>query len=483
MSKVLMVASEATPFAKTGGLADVLGALPQALRRHGDETALVLPRYRRISLQGARRIYNDLPVYLGGTSFPVSVFLTYSQDVPVYLLECPPLFDRDGLYGENNIDYPDNALRFAVLSMGAISVARHIFPPDIIHVHDWQAALLPAYIKRLFPLDPTVFSIKTLLTIHNMGYLGRFGKEVRPSIGLDDFTWDPVGMDFWGDVSYLKAGIYYADALSTVSPRYALEIQTSEFGFGLDGLLRTRGADLTGIVNGVDYTEWNPESDPFLPAHFSSTDLSGKRLCKQALLQQFNLPTGDLDTPLIGIVSRFATQKGFDLIAEVAADIAREHLKLVVLGTGEPAYERMFQDLAATHPAKVGVKIAYDNPLAHLIEAGSDMFLMPSRYEPCGLSQIYSLRYGTIPLVRATGGLDDTIDEGTGFKFWDYSGSSMLKMIQYALNVFASPEIWEAMVVRAMAKDFSWDVSAAAYSSLYRSLAVPANRLVPAGKA
>lgn len=482
MSKVLLVASEAAPFAKTGGLADVLGALPQALLAQGDEVAVVLPRYKRISLTGARRIYNDLPVWMGGGRYPVSVFLAVNGGVPFYLLECPPLFDREGLYGENNHDYPDNHVRFAVLSLGAISVARHIFRPDVMHVHDWQAALVPVYLRRVFRLDPTLLRIKTLLTIHNMGYLGRYGTEVLAPISLDDRHWDTSGLEFWGDVSFLKGGIVHSDALSTVSPRYALEIQTPEFGFGLDGLLRTRRDVLCGIVNGVNYGEWNPETDALLPAHYSEEDLTGKAACKRQLLAEFGLPTDDPETPVIGIVSRFAIQKGFDLIAEVAGEIAAEKVKVVALGTGEAAYEKMFQDLAWHNPTKVGVKIAYDDRLAHLIEAGADMFLMPSKYEPCGLNQIYSLRYGTVPLVRATGGLDDTIEAGTGFKFWDYSAHSMLKMIRYALAAFEDKPAWVEMMRQGMKKDYSWDASAAKYSELYRSLAGAAAKGAAAGK-
>ncbi|MBX5493882.1 MAG: glycogen synthase GlgA [Bryobacteraceae bacterium] len=470
MTKVLMVASEATPFAKTGGLADVIGSLPRALRAQGDEVAVVLPRYRSISLQGLQRVYNDLPVWLGSTGYPVTVYLARSADVPFYLIDCPSLYDRDGLYSSSGKDYPDNAIRFAVLSMAAISIVRHIFRPQVLHVHDWQASLVPVYLRRLFDLDPTFMGIRTLLTIHNLGYQGRFGREVLPQIGLDEGVWHPNGMEFYGDLNFLKGGIVYSDAVSTVSPRYAQEIQTPEFGFGLDGLLRLRSDVLTGIVNGVDYNEWNPETDELLPAKYSADDLSGKRLCKRELLKEFGLPVDHLDRPVIGIVSRFARQKGFDLIAQVADDIAAEDLSLIVLGTGEPQYEQMFRNLAWKYPQKVAVRVTYNNRLAHLIEAGSDMFLMPSRYEPCGLNQIYSLRYGTIPLVRATGGLDDTIEDGTGFKFWDYSGHAMLQMIRHALAVYKNRQEWLRMMRLAMQKDFSWDASAARYSALYASL-------------
>jgi starch synthase len=422
---------------------------------------------------------------MGGNSYPVSVFLAQNQGVAFYLLDYPPLYDRDGLYGEDNVDYPDNALRFAVLSLGALSVARHIFRPDVLQLHDWQAALVPVYQKRVFSLDPTVMGIKTLLTIHNLGYLGRCALHDLVNIGLDDHGTIPTPLEFWGDGSFLKGGIAYADALNTVSPRYAMEIQTAQFGFGLDGLLRSRRSVLSGIVNGVDYAEWSPEADKHLPATYSADDLSGKLECKRRLLTEFGLSTtaDDLATPVVGIVSRFATQKGFDLVAAEASHIVAEDLRLVVLGTGEPAYERMFQDLAWNNPQKVAVRISYDNRVAHLIEAGADMFLMPSRYEPCGLNQIYSLRYGTVPLVRATGGLDDTIEAGTGFKFWDYSGSSMLQMIRYALAAYQNKDEWTEMMRLGMSKNYSWDSSAVQYSTLYRELAgAPLAEATLAGK-
>ncbi|MDX2154701.1 MAG: glycogen synthase GlgA [Bryobacteraceae bacterium] len=471
MAKILMVSSEAAPLAKTGGLADVVGSLPAALRKLGHDVAVVLPRYGRISLQGARRIYNDLPVSLAGIHVPTSVFQVTLNDVPFYLLDSPALFDRPGLYGENNLDYVDNPQRFAVLALGSLAIARHIFRPNVFHLHDWQASLVPVYLRGLFQRDPTLIGIRTLLTIHNLGYQGRYHPSYLRFIGLD--PWQPGALEFWGDISFLKGGILLSDALNTVSPRYAQEIQTPEFGFGMDGLLRSRSADLTGILNGVDYGEWNPETDSQLPANYSAADLSGKRVCKRELLKEFGLPVEDIDTPLIGIVSRFADMKGFDLIAHAAGELAGLDMKLVALGTGEPQYENLFRTLAWNNPYKVSARIAYDNRLAHLIEAGSDMFLMPSRYEPCGLNQMYSLRYGTIPLVRATGGLDDTIGPGTGFKFWDYSGHSMLQMIRYALAQYQDREEWTAMMRRAMAEDYSWEVSAGKYSELYRHLLEP----------
>jgi starch synthase len=471
VARILMVASEAAPWAKTGGLADVVGSLPGALGKHGHEAATILPRYGTIPLKGLRRVFDTLPVWLGPDRYETSIWLA-AESPAVYLVDCPPLFDRPGLYGEAGLDYPDNHLRFAVLSKAALALARSLFRPDIFHCHDWQAGLLPAYLRTTYALDPTYVGMRTLFTIHNLGYQGLFPRSVLPEVGLDDSVFRPDGMEFFGQASYIKAGISFSDALSTVSPTYAREIQGPELGFGLDGALRARAASLTGILNGVDYTDWDPESDPFLPAHYSVSDLSGKRACKQALLDAFGLPPEAMDAPLAGIVSRFTRQKGADLIAEAAGQIADEGMYMVALGTGEPEYEELFLRLAADHPGRIAVRIGFDNALAHLIEAGSDIFLMPSRYEPCGLNQIYSLRYGTVPVVRATGGLDDTIDVGTGFKFAEYAGWAFAGALRAAAAAFSNRELWTGMMLRGMSCDYSWETSAMAYSELYQGLLV-----------
>ncbi len=462
-----MVASEAAPFAKTGGLADVIGSLPAALQAIGTEVAVLLPRYRGAALDGGRRIYDRLPVWLGGTLYDSSVYRIGDY----YFLDCPELYDREGLYGTSRGDYPDNHIRFAVLARAALEVARRIFRPQVIHCHDWQSGMVAAYLRTAVNSDPTFMGIKTLFTIHNLGYQGLFPKSALADIGLDPALFNPDGVEFFGKVSFMKAGIVYSDALSTVSKAYAREIQTPEYGFGLDGVLRSRSDVLSGIVNGVDYITWNPETDPYLAASYSAADLSGKRKCKQALLREFGLTTEAAQArPLIGIVSRLASQKGVDLIAAIGEDLAEEDLSLVALGSGDTKYEELLLDLARAHPLKIAVRIGYDDALAHRIEAGSDMFLMPSRYEPCGLNQIYSLRYGTIPVVRATGGLDDTIDEDTGFKFQEYSGVALLRAIRQALAEFQSLEKWSARIQRAMAKEFSWKTSAVEYARLYLNL-------------
>ena len=468
--KILMLASEAAPFAKTGGLADVVGSLPAALKSLGHEVAVLAPRYRSVDLKTMRRVYDHLPVWVAPRSFDTSLYLAERQ-TPFYFLDCPPLFDRPGFYGEEGEDYPDNHIRFAVLAQAALEFSRRVWRPDILHGHDWQAGLAPVYLHTLYANDPTFFGIRTLFTIHNVGYHGLFPAAAQSDIALaGSGAFRPEGLEFFGKVCYLKGGLNYSDALNTVSPTYAREIQTPEYGFGLDGVLRARSNVLTGILNGVDYTEWNPETDPLIAARYSAADLSGKRVCKQDLLSQFGLPPEAMDAPLIGIVSRFTSQKGADLIAEVADAMVAEGYYMAALGAGEPRYEELFLAMAARHPGRIAVRIGYDNPLAHKIEAGSDLFLMPSRYEPCGLNQIYSLRYGTVPLVRATGGLDDTIEPGTGFKFWQYNGGALAGALRAARQAFADREAWQAMMLAGMAKDFSWNVSAAQYAALYRSL-------------
>jgi starch synthase len=465
-----MVASEATPFAKTGGLADVLGSLPAALAERGENVAVVIPAYRETRYPLApREAYRDLFVPIG-PGYLVNILETAQNGVTYYFVQCPALYDRDGIYGSGPADFPDNHLRFAVLSLAAIGVARHLFPADLLHLHDWQAALAPVYMREHFRGDPTFRRIKSLLTIHNLGYQGIFGPEVAPQLGLEPRWMNPEQLEFFGDVNFLKAGIAWSDAISTVSKGYAREIQTSEYGFGLDGFLRKHGP-ITGIVNGVDYSQWSPEHDPHIAQNYSAADLSGKRACKRAILAEYGLPDDNLDRPLAAIVSRFASQKGFDILADAASRLLLEDLDLVVLGSGDPVYESMFQALARAYPDQVGVQIGYDDGLSHRIEAGGDLFLMPSQYEPCGLNQIYSLKYGTVPVVRATGGLDDTIDKDTGFKFRDYSGDALLESVRLALKAFRNKDDWTRRMRRGMQKDFSWKASAGEYVELYRRLA------------
>ena len=469
VARVLMVSSEAAPLAKTGGLADVVAALPSALQEFGDQAAVVIPRYGFIDLRGARRVYDSLPVYLGTHRYDTSVYQA-PEEYPLYLINCPPLFGRPGLYGDADADYPDNHIRFAVFCRAALAVARNLFRCDILHCHDWQAGLVPAYLKSTFATDPTFFGVKTLFTIHNLGYQGLFPRTALADAAIDTALYHARGLEFFGQVSYIKGGIEFADALNTVSPTYAREIQGPELGFGMDSALRARAGVLSGILNGVDYREWSPDVDPLLPAHYSTDDLSGKAICKEHLLREFGLPAEAMDRPLIGIVSRFAVQKGADLIAPAAAGIVDAGAYMVVLGSGEREYEDLFRRMEADFPGRIAVRVGFDNRLAHLVEAGADLFLMPSRYEPCGLNQIYSLRYGAVPVVRATGGLDDTIDSETGFKFTGYSAEALMGAVRQALDAFDDPKAWRERMRLGMQRDFSWKASAAQYSALYRRL-------------
>ena len=467
-----MVTSEAAPFAKTGGLADVLGSLPPALLDQGEEVAVVLPAYGTIDLRGAERIYNDLTVWMDGGRYDCSIDRFMRLGVNYLFVNCPALYGRRGIYGDRHGDFGDNHTRYAVLCRAALAIASRIFRPDVIHCHDWQASLVPVYLKSTFRHDPVFYGIKTLLTIHNLGYQGRYAPDVLPYIAVPvNEVMHPEGLEYFGDVNYLKGGIVYSDYITTVSPRYAQEIQTPEFGFGLDPLLRSRRFFLAGILNGVDYDEWNPATDRYIPHHYDAATLEGKLACKQALLEEFNLPTDEPETrPLLGIVSRFAHQKGLDLVAECIQGIADLGAQMVVLGSGDPDLERTFAAFASARPLQFGYRSGYNEGLAHRIEAGSDMFLMPSRYEPCGLNQIYSLKYGTVPIVRSTGGLDDTVTGDTGFKFFGATSHDLYNCIRHAISQFPDREAWVQRMQLGMQQDFSWAVSAARYVDLYRRL-------------
>ena len=471
--KILFVASEGLPFSKTGGLADVIEALPKALVALGHEVAVVLPRYRGV--KAGTVLIPSVTVPLGHRlRFPSIVDGDVVNGVRYFFVDDPDYFDRDGLYGGVSGDYPDNAERFSEFSRAAVEIAKHLWPADVIHCHDWQTALVPVLLRTSYSDDPLVRDIPVVFTIHNMGYHGLFGREVLERAGIPAGVFTISGMEFFGSVNFLKGGLVFADYLTTVSRKYAQEIQTREYGYALDGVVRSRADRLVGILNGVDYSVWSPEKDKLIAARYSAKDLSGKQICKQALLQLFELPPENLAKPVLGIVSRFADQKGFDLIAEKAHALMHEDLVLVVLGSGDRKYEKLFVALAEDYPGRVGVKIAYDNAVAHKIEAGADMFLMPSRYEPCGLNQIYSLKYGTVPIVRATGGLDDTIEPfdlehgtGTGFKFVQYTGAALLNSVRQALHLFMDERIWRRVQLNGMAKDFSWKASAMEYVKVY----------------
>ncbi len=474
--RILFVASEGLPFSKTGGLADVVEALPKALVALGHEVAVVLPRYRETKATAV--VMPSLTIPMGGTRlrFPAIADGTVLNGVRYFFVEDAEYFDRDGLYGSKTGDYPDNPERYAEFCRASIEVAKHVWPPDVLHCHDWQTALVPVLLRTSYGDDPVVKDIPVVFSIHNMGYHGQFPKSVLERVGLPEVLFHPAGIEFFGSVNLLKGGLIYSDFLTTVSRRYAQEIQTKEYGYGLEGVVRGRADRLVGILNGVDYSAWNPEKDKLVAAKYSASDLSGKQVCKQDLLEVFGLPAEHLSRPLIGIVSRFADQKGFDLIAEKAHELMREDLAVVVLGAGEKKYEDLFRALVAAYPGRVGLKIAYDNTLAHKVEAGSDMFLMPSRYEPSGLNQMYSLKYGTVPIVRATGGLDDSIEPfdvehgtGTGFKFKEYTGEALLFAVRQALHHYMDERIWKRIQLNGMTKDFSWKTAAAEYAKLYEA--------------
>ncbi|MGO8790433.1 MAG: glycogen synthase GlgA [Terriglobia bacterium] len=475
--RVAFVASEGVPFSKTGGLADVVGALPKALAALGHEVEVILPRYRLTPPGTAVPDAQSLTLPLGsGYKFAAVQDAGRAHGVQTYLIDCPEYFDREGLYQLKGEDYPDNAHRFAAFSMAALEFLKHeATPPDIIHCHDWQTALVPVYLRNLYRDDPYYHRTSVMFTIHNLGYQGLFPPHLLPQISLHAGLFTVDALEYYGMVNLLKGGIIFSDFITTVSRKYAEEIQTPEFGLGMDGILRSRADHLQGILNGVDYAEWDPSTDKLLAANYTPADLTGKETCKRALLERMGARTPVLHRPLIGIVSRFASQKGFDLIAAIAEQLASLDLYIVALGTGEPAHEELFRTLAAKYPEKFLVKIAYDNTLAHQIEAGSDMFLMPSRYEPSGLNQIYSLKYGAVPIVRATGGLDESIEpfdgeSGTGFKFQVYSPQALLAAIHAALDVYATPKVWQCAVQNGMKKDFSWTISARAYAQLYETL-------------
>jgi starch synthase len=481
--RILFAASEGLPFSKTGGLADVIEALPKALVAQGHELAVVLPRYRGIKTSMV--VMPSVTIPLGSRlRFPSIADGTMLNGVRYFFVDDPGYFDRDGIYGVSTGDFPDNAERYSEFSRATIEIAKHVWPADVIHCHDWQTALVPVLLRSLYSADPLVKDIPVIFTIHNLGYQGQFPAAALDRAGIPPEVYNPAGLEYYGDVNLLKGGLVYSDYLTTVSKKYADEIQTPEFGFGLDGVVRSRRDHLVGILNGVDYSAWNPEKDKLIAATYSAKDLTGKHVCKKDLLEIFGLSPEYQSRPLLGIVSRFADQKGFDLIAAIAKDLMLEDVILTVLGTGERRYEELFETLANEFPGRVGVRIAYDNELAHKIEAGADMFLMPSRYEPCGLNQIYSLKYGTVPIVRATGGLDDTVESfdvehgtGTGFKFEPYTGSALLDAVRLALHHFADERIWKRIQLNGMSKDFSWKRPATEYAKLYKVARLARNQI------
>ena len=479
---ICFVAAEVAPFAKTGGLADVSSALPAQLKRDGHDVRIFMPLYSKIRLDSSPTpvdFLHHVPVALGDQVFHYSVFTTRlpGTEVDVYLIGCPPLFDRDGIYTGGWDDH----LRFAMLSQAALKCCQHMgWAPDIVHANDWHTALVPIYLKTLFAWDRNIFGrAKSVLTIHNIAYQGKFPADVVHNLGLEPYRW-LLHQDHLAEgwVGFLETGILHADVVTTVSRTYAQEIQTAAFGNGLEGLLRQRSETVTGIVNGVDYSVWSPQSDSTLPWNYGIDDVAeGKAECKRFLLEQLGLPPAP-SAPVLGIVSRLTAQKGFELIFDGLTQALRYlDLRVTVLGSGERSLEERFQWLQNSFPDKVCFYRGYNEELAHLIEAGADIFLMPSLFEPCGLNQMYSLKYGTVPIVRRTGGLADTVQlfdprtrQGTGVVFDHYDSTGFAWALKTALELYQDPELWDRLRRNGMEQDYSWARQGAIYQDLYRSL-------------
>ena len=483
--KIAMIASEMAPLAKVGGLADVVGALPHALARLGHEVRVVLPRYQSIDATRHK-------IVKGPGGAPMTEIVSGGKGatrVPVHLIESPLHFGRPGIYNDpkDGKGYPDNAGRFIFFQRAALRLLKEIgFAPDAIHCHDHQTALIPAWLRMTD--DPHFAGTGTLFTVHNLGYQGLFPPETLELAGFDRSLFYPVSpFEFWGQVNFMKIGLSFADLITTVSPTYAEEICTEEQGCGLEGVLRARRADLHGVLNGIDDQYWNPSQDPHLKDRYAAADMAGKARCKTSLLKEFGLPVSRKRVPLVGIISRLTEQKGFDLIEEALPELMKREMKIVVLGAGEERYVKMFREAQSSYPDRVGARIGFDEALAHLIEAGCDMFLMPSRYEPCGLNQMYSLAYGTVPVVRATGGLADTVfaetaggQKANGFVFREYEAERMLAAIDRALAVYSDSRKWARLVQAGMKGDYSWTRSARLYEKLYEEAARKAGARAPA---
>ncbi|MEW4569743.1 glycogen synthase GlgA [Tautonia sp. JC769] len=485
--KVLLLSAEVEPFAKTGGLADVAASLPQALTDLGHQVAVIMPGYRR-ALYAGRPIRDAgvrVRVPIGHRSLDGRILASSLPgcDVPVYLVDYAPYFDRTGIYGADGVDYPDNCERFVFFQRAALEAIRMLdFQPEVIHCNDWETGLVPAYLEEVYRPQPgSIFRrVGTVMTIHNLAYQGSFWHLDMPLTGLDWSLFTPERLEAYGRLNFLKAGLVYSDLISTVSPTYAREIQAPEGGRGLDGLLRARKADLFGIVNGIDVTAWNPAIDPHLPARYTvKTWPAGKAANKSHLQRLAGLPERPA-VPLMAAISRLDPQKGWDLVVDAAGDLLRRDLQMVILGTGEPRYEMALQQLAGEFPENLRVFLEFSQPLAHQLEAAADLFLMPSLYEPCGLNQLYSLAYGTVPIVRATGGLVDTVvdatDEtlrdrtATGISFLDPTANALIRAVDRGLALYKSPDAWPPLVSSGMLADWTWHRSAEQYARLYEAV-------------
>ena len=473
---IAFVASEMAPFAKTGGLADVIGALPKALAALGHRVTVFLPRYGSVAYPPGQFL-GSTQVPLDGVPRSAGYFeRVLGERVRVIFVDYAPFFGRPNPYGDDGGDYDDNRLRFAFFARAVLEFCRTRGErPDVFHAHDWQAGLVPVYLKSFYWRDRALFRSPTVFTIHNLAYQGNFAADTVAVLGL---PWHlgsgDAGLEFHGGVNFMKGGLLFSELITTVSPQYAREIQGTEMGYGMDGVVRSRADDLIGILNGVDYTDWDPRNDWHIAQRYAPDDLSGKAACKADLLDTFRLPAAP-DLPVVGVTSRLVHQKGFDIVVRAWYDLLQRPIRMVVLGTGEPDVQDGFRALAARAPDRFAVHFAYDNALAHKIVAGSDMFLMPSRFEPCGLTQMYAMRYGTPPIVRSTGGLVDTVQpldaatgSGTGFRFDQADGTALLWALDQALTAYADRRAWAQLMRNGMARDFSWERSAREYEAVYR---------------
>jgi starch synthase len=482
---ILMVAAEAHPLAKVGGLADVLGALPKALVGLGHDVRIALPHYKSIKSVKTRTEkvpgVDRVEITLGGVTRVFGVRKTRLPGAPVgvILLANDDLFGRDGIYTDpaTGKDFPDNAERFVFFSRAALAAVEAMgWQPDVIHCHDYQTGFVPAWLKTADWPAGSLKGAGTVYTIHNLAYQGVYPGEVGRAAGFGEELLRPMGaLEFYGNVNMMKAGIVFADTVTTVSPTYAKEIQTTEFGYGLEGVLRSRAADVRGILNGADYGVWDPAVDKLIPSKYSRDSMAGKAVCRRHLVERSGLKA-EAGMPLVGMVSRMVDQKGFDIVMEAMDAIMGLGVNLVVLGTGEKRYQDSLSSYAKRFRGRISVNVGFDEELAHMIEAGCDMFLMPSKYEPCGLNQLYSMRYGTIPIVRRTGGLADSVwdydgtERSTGFAFEDYSARALVGAVERAAKTFASRDLWQRLVDQAMAQDFSWERSARTYQETYAAM-------------
>ncbi|MFC1833894.1 glycogen synthase GlgA [Thermodesulfobacteriota bacterium] len=481
--RILMITPEAGPYAQTGGLGEVLSSLPAELVKQGLEVDVFMPMYRGIvpDKYNLKRVGPLVEVDLNNSQATAGFWEHRDRRGPRYIfLENDHYYDREGLYGDGTTDHPDNSERFVFLCRSAIEMALATKTRyDVFHSHDWQAALTSVYLRTLYAGEPLLRESASVLTIHNLGYQGIFWHHDMPIVGVGWELFNPGQMEFHGKLNFLKSGIVFSDRVNTVSQGYREEILTPDFGFGLEGILLEKGAQLSGILNGVDYQLWNPTDDSALPARFDSIDLSGKEICKREFQREAGLPD-EPHTPLLGMVSRLSNQKGIDLLEGVVPWLMEQDVQLALLGTGEDRFHKSFRELSKKYPDNISVFLKFDQDLAHRIFAASDMLIVPSRYEPCGLNQLYSLKYGAVPIVRATGGLNDTVedfnhkkDTGTGFKFFLPQSSSLQQSVEKALSVYReNPDAWKRLMIRGMNLNFSWSRSADHYREMYESAVV-----------